>query len=117
MKKYGSTHGSHLKRRIEGQVNVGIVHGIGMGVEGRSNGSTRDIRSGPKRAGSDSWMIQSKENNLLAGLQKGNWYEVQSGRKRGATEWVVKANECCWMPITKPKYSPHAAPSKQENGP
>jgi hypothetical protein len=86
MKRYGLTHGSHLKRRIEGQINVGIVHGIWMGVEGRSNGSTRDIRGRPKRAESDSWKIQGKENNLSVGWQKGNWYEVQSGGKRGTLQ-------------------------------
>ena len=37
-------------------------------------------------------MIQSKEINLLVGLQKGNWYEVQSGRKRGVC--MGEADEC-----------------------
>ena len=66
-------------------MNVGIVHGIGMRVEGRSNGSTRDIRSGPKRAGCDSWKTQGKED-LLVGWRNGNWYEVQSGRKKGTLQ-------------------------------
>ena len=39
-------------------------------MEGRSNGSMKDIRNGPKRSGSGSRRIQGKENNLLVGLAK-----------------------------------------------
>jgi hypothetical protein len=65
-KRDGSTEGPDPRMRIERQVNVGIVE---MGVEGRSNGSTRDIRAGLKRAGG---MIQAKENNFSDGLAKRN---------------------------------------------
>jgi hypothetical protein len=72
-KRDGSTEGPDPRMRIERQVNVGIVElcevGIEMGVEGRSNGSTRDIRAGLKRAGG---MIQAKENNFSGGLAKRN---------------------------------------------
>ena len=39
---------------------------IGIGVEGRSNGSMENIGSRPKRAG---WMIQGKEKNILVDWQ------------------------------------------------
>ena len=75
--------------RMERQVYVGVVElcvGIGLRAEGRCNGSARDIRSGSKGAG---WMILGKEHNLGRGWQRGiNWYQVQSGRKRGTSQEV-----------------------------
>jgi len=52
---------------------------IAIGVEGRSNGSTRDIRR--------AWMIQGKEKNPLVGWQRGG---VVREEERNATEWVVE---------------------------
>ena len=59
----------------QGEVNVAIVEVCVVGsvemVEGRSNGSIRNITSGPKGAGSGSWMIQVKEKDVLVGWRRG----------------------------------------------
>ena len=65
-KRYGSTDGSDLMRRGGNvdTVEVGIIEMVG----GRSNGSMRNIRSGPKGGGSDSRMVQGHKKNFLRGL-------------------------------------------------
>ena len=80
-KKYDhdSTGGLHLRMRYKENVaivEVCVVGSIEM-VEGQSNGSIRNITSGPKGAGNGSRMIQGKEKNFLVGGQRGiDWYEV-----------------------------------------
>lgn len=58
-------------------------------VEGWSNELMRNIRNGPKRAGSGSRMIQGKDIFLVGWQKEINWYEVQLMRKRGT---LPKAN-------------------------
>ena len=77
---YISTDGSDLRVRVKGEVNVGIVSGVYRDESGRTKQGVderykKGVESGP-------WMIQGKKKSF-GGLAEGNWYEMQSERKRG----------------------------------
>jgi len=73
--------------RFEGQVNVGIVRGVYREESGRTKQWVDErYKKGTKE--SREWFMddtrQRKES--FGGLAEGNWYEMQSGRKRGTLQ-------------------------------
>ena len=97
--------------RMERQVHVGVVElcvvGIGMRPEGRCNGSTRDIRSGSKRAG---WMIQGKEHNF-GGAGREELTGMRCSRGESEEHYERQTSSIGhWMSITTPEYFAQAPP-------
>jgi hypothetical protein len=91
-KRYGSTDGSDLRIRIKMQVHI-VEFCVCGGYLDESGRTKQWVDEGSKRQTEESreWFMdgtrQRKES--FGGQPEGNWYEVQSGRKRGMlqSEW------------------------------
>jgi hypothetical protein len=73
--------------RIEGQVNVGIVRGVYWDESGRTK-QWVDERYEKWIKDSRKWLMNDtrQRKEFFGGLAEGDWFEVQSGKKRVALQ-------------------------------